>query len=128
VRKPDLSLGQEAKRTRTVTAGDIIDYRSLSGDRNVDWGGVPGPLLAGMISDLLGTELPGEGTMWMKQRMSFPAPAPVGAEVVATVRITRFRPEKDLVNLAASCCVAGETVLDGETLVMVPDLAGRMAS
>jgi 3-hydroxybutyryl-CoA dehydratase len=64
--------------------------------------------------------------MYIGDYLSFPAPAPIGAEVIAMVRITRFRPDKNLVNLAARCSVEGAAVLDGETLVMVPDLSARM--
>jgi acyl dehydratase len=81
-----------------------------------------------MISDLLGTELPGPGTMWMKQDLHFPAAAPVGEEVVAAVEVIRLRPEKGLVDLATSCAAGGGEVLLGRALVLVPDLADRTIS
>ena len=126
MKSPLLRVGREASRTRRFTVEEIDEYLELSGDAGLAWSGIPGPLLAGLVSDLLGTELPGEGTMWMKQRMSFPAPAPLGAAIVARVQITRLRPEKDLVNLASVVTADGVTVLDGETLVLVPGLDGRM--
>jgi acyl dehydratase len=124
-----LRIGSRAERRRAFDVAGVAAYRDLSGDRGLGFGepgGVPGPLLAGMISDLLGTELPGPGTMWMKQEMRFPAAAPIGVEVVATVEVTRLRPEKGLVDLATSCAVGGAEVLDGRALVLVPGLAGRM--
>lgn len=123
-----LWIGSRAERRRVFDAAAVAAYRALSGDRGLVFGapnGVPGPLLAGMISDLLGTELPGPGTMWMKQELEFPAAAPVGAEVVAAVEVTRLRPEKGLVDLATSCVSGGTEVLAGRALVLVPDLAGR---
>ena len=87
--------------------------------------GVPGPLLAGMISDLLGTTLPGLGTMWMKQSLQFAGTAPVGAEVVASVRIDRMVPAKGLVYLHSECRWEGEVVVEGRSLVMVPNLSER---
>ncbi|MCB2222721.1 MAG: phosphate acetyltransferase [Actinobacteria bacterium] len=124
-----LRLGDSATRVRSFTAADIEGYRDLSGDPGLGFGdgagGVPGPLLAGMISDLLGTTLPGLGTMWMKQSLEYGGSAPVGAEVTAEVTITRMVPEKGLVYLDSACRVGGETVVAGSTLVMVPNLGER---
>jgi acyl dehydratase len=126
-----LRIGSRAERRRVFDAAAVAAYRRLSGDRGLGFGapdGVPGPLLAGMISDLLGTELPGPGTMWMKQDLHFPAAAPVGEEVVAAVEVIRLRPEKGLVDLATSCAAGGGEVLLGRALVLVPDLADRTIS
>ena len=118
-----LTLGQRATATRTFTAKDVIAYTALTGDASFDEGVIPGPLLGGMISDLLGTKVPGRGTMWLKQRYSFSAPALVGEAITATVEIVRLRPEKDLVNLQISCANArGDVVCRGESLVFVGDL------
>jgi acyl dehydratase len=127
-----IAEGDAAMQTRAFDAEDVAAYRELSGDRGLGFGpgdrdAVPGPLLAAMISDLLGTTLPGLGTMWLKQRLSYPGSAPVGATVTATVRVTRLRPEKDLVDLETICRCGGEPVLAGEALVMVPGLAARTA-
>lgn len=125
----EMRVGDSASRTRTFSADDIAEYRGLSGDAGLRFGdgggGVPGPLLAGMISDVLGTTLPGLGTMWMKQSLEYSGSAALGAEVVATVTITRMVPEKGLVYLESACRAGGETVVAGRTLVMVPNLATR---
>lgn len=123
-----LAVGREASLTRSFTAEDVAVYRALSGDAGLAFGmdetdAVPGPLLAGLFSCLLGTELPGRGTNWLKQSLAYPAAAAVGETVTATVRITRLRPEKALVNLETICTTAaGETVCVGEALVLVRDL------
>ena len=79
-----------------------------------------------MISDLLGTSLPGLGTMWMKQALEYAGSAPVGAEVVATVTITRMVHEKGVVYLQSECRCGGAVVAGGRSLVLVPDLAARV--
>lgn len=123
-----LTIGQQASTTRTFTAGDLTAYRTLTGDSTLGFGemveaGVPGPLLAGMISDLLGTHLPGRGTNWLKQQLQFPAAAQVGDKITAVVEIIRLRPEKELVNLRTTCTTAaGIIVCSGESLVSVRDL------
>jgi hypothetical protein len=124
-----LRVGDTAARTRVFTTEDLVEYRRLTGDAGLRFGngdpGVPGPLLAGMISDLLGTSLPGLGTMWMKQTLEYSGAAPLGSEVTAAVTITRLRPEKNLVNLRAECSCGEDQVLAGDTLVQVPNLGDR---
>jgi acyl dehydratase len=76
-----------------------------------------------MFSFLLGTELPGRGTNYLKQKLAFLTPARVGEAITATVEITRVRPDKDLVNLRTMCVSAcGEIVCEGEALVLVKDV------
>ncbi len=118
-----LTVGQSASSTRTFTADEIRKYSTLTGDTSFDEGCIPNPMLGGMVSDLLGTKVPGRGTMWLKQHYEFPAPAHVGEAITATVEIARFRPEKDLVYLNVQCVnPAGQIVCKGETLVFVADL------
>lgn len=118
-----LTVGQSASSTRTFTADEIQTYSTLTGDTSYDAGCIPGPMLGGMVSDLLGTKVPGRGTMWLKQHYEFPAAAHVGEAITATVEISRFRPDKDLVYLNVQCVNPnGQIVCKGETLVFVADL------
>ena len=118
-----LIVGQSASSTRTFTAEEIKTYSALTGDTSYDESCIPGPMLGGMVSDLLGTKVPGRGTMWLKQHYEFPAPAHTGEAITATVEISRFRPEKDLVYLNVQCVnPSGQVVCKGETLVFVADL------
>ena len=125
-----LLVGQQASDSRTFLADDIAEYVALIGDANprfaAESGIVPGGLLGGMFSDLLGTKLPGRGTNWLKQRLIFPRAAQVGEVETAVVTITRIRAEKALVNLRTTCTnPAGELVCLGESLVLVNDLEQR---
>jgi acyl dehydratase len=116
-----LRLGQRAETVRTFSADDLREYRDLSGDPHPTER-VPGGLLGGLFSYLLGTKLPGRGTNWLKQRLEYPEPCYAGEEISATVEITRLRPEKDLVNLRGRCVAGGRVVCAGESLVLVKDL------
>lgn len=121
-----LQVGQQASETRAFTTADVAEYVALVGDENARYmagGIVPGGLLGGMFSDLLGTRLPGRGTNWLKQRLIFPRAAKVGEEITAVVAITRIRPPQALVNLRTTCTnPAGELVCIGESLVLINEL------
>lgn len=134
-----LSVGMRAETRRTFTAQDLTEYASLTGDTNpifIDAGYarkgglrgpiVPGGLLGGLFSYLLGMQLPGKGTNYLKQRLEFPLPAYRREEVTAVVEIVRIRPEKQLVNLSTICTnVQGELVCAGEALVLVSDVRDK---
>lgn len=131
-----LRVGQQAVLKRSFSGADLAEYARLCGDTNPVFTDpdfartcglagciVPGPLLSSLFSCLLGTELPGRGTNWLKQTLAFPAPALVGEEISATVEIIRLRPSKQLVNLRGTCTTAGgTTVCRGRSLVLVKDL------
>ena len=109
---------------RTFTSADLAEYAALTGTPLADARTVPGPLLGGVFSYLLGTRLPGRGTNYLKQSLEFSQPARVGEELTATVQVTRLRPDKALVNLETRCSnAAGQVVCRGEALVLVKDVA-----
>jgi acyl dehydratase len=134
-----VELGNKAKSQRTFTEEDLHEYADLTGDTNPIYTDVtyakrlnlegpiiPGGLLAGLFSSLLGTELPGCGTNYLKQGMEFPNPAYPGEELTATVEIVRIRGEKQLVNLQTVCTTQHEKVVcQGEALVLVRDVEGK---
>jgi acyl dehydratase len=134
-----LRVGMRAGARRAFTAQDLAEYASVSGDTNpifTDAGYarqrglegpiVPGGLLGGLFSYLLGMELPGEGTNYLKQRLEFPALAYQAEELTAAVEIVRIRPEKQLINLRTECTDGrGALVCEGEALVLVSDLKGK---
>lgn len=119
----EFKIGERATIQRTFTAHDLAEYVSLSGAAMDARGSIPGPLLGGLFSFLLGTTLPGRGTNYLKQKLIFPARAFVGDALTATVEITRVRLEKELVNLKTVCVnSAGQIVCEGEALVLVHDV------
>lgn len=107
-----LYVGQEAEASKCFTMEDVRQFAGLSGDDNplhVDeayaekgrFGRcvVHGILVSGLISRVLGTQLPGEGSVYLEQNLSFRKPVYVGDTVTARIRISSIRPEKKIITL-----------------------------
>lgn len=117
-----MQVGDHAEIRRSYTPADLTAFEALAGC-NKPAGSVPEPLIGALFSYLLGVELPGFGTNYLKQELSFEKPAPVGRELIARVEITRLRPEKHLVDLATTCSDAAGTVYcRGRALVLAKDV------
>jgi acyl dehydratase len=79
---------------------------------------VHGIYVSGLISGILGSSLPGEGTIYMSQTLKFVRPVFVGEEVTAVVEVLTVREDKPIAKLKTTCYNAsGETVVEGEALV-----------
>ena len=126
-----LSLRDTASSTRTFSPGDVDSLVSLVDDPDPRHRGpgatVPPALVGGLISYLLGMQLPGPGTNWLKQRYDFLSEVPPGSPVTGSVEIVRLRPEKQLVDLACRCEVDNDTVMTGRSLVYVGSLRSQIA-
>ncbi len=129
----DLHVGQTATLSKTITEADILMYSAISLDTNpihLDeeaashsrFGGriAHGMLSAGLISALLGTRLPGPGTIYMRQSLTFRAPVRIGHTVRAIVEITDLNLRRKSVTLHTRCLVKEDVVIDGEAVVLVP--------
>ena len=130
----EIALGDKASLTRTLTWRDIELFAAVSGDVNpahVDkeyaqsdmfhqiiahgmWGGA-------LISTVLGTKLPGPGTIYLSQSMQFRGPVALGDTVTVTVRAAEKDPAKH--RIVFDCIVTnqrGETVISGQAKVIAP--------
>lgn len=117
-----METGQKATVTRSYSQADLAAFSGLSGATAETY--VPEPLIAALFSYLLGVELPGSGTNYLKQDLRFASPAPLDTALTATVEITRLRPEKHLVDLWATCVTPdGTLICEGRSLVKAKDVA-----
>ena len=129
----ELSLGQSAQMVRTVTEADIVQFAEVSGDNNpvhLDEAFAAqtpfktriahGMLSAAYISAVIGTQLPGPGTIYMQQALRFKRPVKIGDEVTTVATITEIDPVKGRVSLDTVCLVGGKPVIEGEALVIAP--------
>lgn len=113
-----LSTGQSVAVTRRFDRQALAEWCRLANVEDA-WPAVPEPLIAGLFSYLLGEQLPGHGTNYLKQHMRFHAPARVNEPLTATVTVTRLRSDKALVNLDTRCTGEdGRLICDGEALVL----------
>ncbi|MFN4098283.1 MAG: phosphate acetyltransferase [Pararhodobacter sp.] len=116
-----MRTGESTEVTRSYTKEDMADFAALTGGALPDQ--VPEPLIGALFSYLLGVRLPGSGTNYLKQSLTFLAPAPLNQPLTARVEITRMRPEKYLVDLATTCRLAdGTLICEGRALVLAKDV------
>lgn len=72
----------------------------------------------GMISKIVGMDLPGEGAVFINETVNYKNPVYIGDEVEATVRIIALRPEKSIVKIGFECKNQNdELLMDGDMLV-----------
>lgn len=129
----DLSVGQSGVFAKTVTEADIVLFAGIVGDTNPvhlnqEYAATTrfkgriahGMLAAGFISTVLGTRLPGPGTIYLSQSLAFKAPVRIGDTVVATATIAALDPQRRRATFQTVCRVGETVVIDGEATVMVP--------
>ncbi len=82
---------------------------------------VHGMLTAGLISGVLGTELPGAGSIYLSQSINFRAPVFIGDTITATVTIVKLRKGKPIITLETVCKNQdGVVVIEGEAVLLKP--------
>lgn len=113
-----LRMGDTAQVRRAFSAAELAAWAELAAMPAAP-AAVPEPLIAALYSYLLGEELPGHGTNYLKQAMRFHGVAEAGEPLHASVAITRLRPDKALVNLDTRCTGAdGRVLCTGGALVL----------
>ena len=76
---------------------------------------------AGFISSVLGTQLPGPGTIYLSQDLKFTHPVHFGDTITATCTVEELFPEKNRVIMDTVCTNQnGDTVIEGKALVLAP--------
>lgn len=129
-----LQVGDSAEFSKTVSESDIYLFAGVTGDMNpahIDEEYAKGTffkgriahgmLAAGFVSAVLGTRLPGPGTIYLSQSLSFKAPVAIGTTVTARVEVVELTVEKNRVRLKTTCTDQdGTVILDGEAIVLAP--------
>lgn len=130
----ELKVGQSDSFSKTITETDVYLFAGITGDlnpahvdeeyaQNTRFGKriAHGMLSAGLISNVLGTKLPGPGTIYLSQQVDFKAPVYFGDTVTAVVEVEELIPEKNRAILHTYCRnQEGVIVVEGKATVMPP--------
>jgi 3-hydroxybutyryl-CoA dehydratase len=127
-------IGDKAEMTKTFSDRDLIDYVRATNDSNpihcndehtaTRFKGkiVHGMLVGGLISAVLGTKMPGHGTIYVSQNMKFIKPVYVDESITARAEITAIDENRKRLFIATTCFnQKGELVLNGEAVVIPPE-------
>lgn len=118
-----MKVGDSARYERQFDDADLRGLGAIIGAELSLSQSVPEPLIAALFSYLLGVDLPGSGTNYLKQDIEFLAAAPVGKPLIARVTITRLRPDKHLCDLETTAETSdGVLVAKGRALVLIKDV------
>ena len=129
----EIKVGDTASISRTLTEEDIQLFALVSGDVNpahMDadyaatdmfrrviahglWGG-------GLISAVLGTELPGPGAIYLSQSLQFTRPVGLGDTITASVTVAEKRAHHDILFDCRCVNQDGEEVISGQAEVKAP--------
>ena len=137
--RTSFTIGEEATLTKLVNDDDIKAFAEISGDDNpvhmndeyakgTMFGGriAHGILVAGLISAVLGTMLPGPGAIYLSQQLRFLAPVRPGDEVTARARVSEWDPVKGRVTLSTDVRNQdGVAVISGEARLVMSSYLKR---
>ena len=127
-----LNIGDYYQTKRIFNNDDLEIYYRLTGinpqNTNSQKQLIPEPLINGEFSTILGINLPGMGTNYLKQETQYFQPAQLGQEIFTRVEITNLRPDKKLVDLETICMDKdGNLIAIGRALVSARDVMGAFA-
>lgn len=128
------AVGDHATIAHIITPSAVDQFAELTGDTNPvhlddDYAAqtrfkrriAHGMLGAGLISAVLGTRLPGPGSIYLSQTLRFAAPIHLGDRLETRVEIIAMRSDKPIATLRTSCTNQdGVLVIDGEAVLMLP--------
>lgn len=129
----DFTIGQSASLKKVFKSDEVMAFAELSLDMNpihLDesyaehsrFGRriVHGFLVGSLISAVFGTQLPGEGAIYLHQEMNFKRPVFHGDEITATVTVTEIRKDKSILCFDTKCeNERGDVVIDGKAVLKV---------
>jgi acyl dehydratase len=126
----NLTVGQRAQRTLSLTEDHVKTYAELTGDfnplhfdkefasktrfRNLV---VQGGLTTGLLHAVVAMDMPGPGTVFLNQNWQFTAPVYIGDTITAEAEVLEVHPTKPVTKLKITVNrQTGEKVLDGEAV------------
>ncbi|MCP4600991.1 MAG: MaoC family dehydratase [Proteobacteria bacterium] len=131
----EIQIGDCAEFSKTITESDVYSYAGIVGDFNpmhIDAEAAKkgifearvahGMLSAGLISTILGTKLPGPGTIFLGLELKFHAPVYFGDTLTAECEVTEKKDKNNILRLNAKVCNQdGKEVTTGIVTAMKKD-------
>lgn len=128
----ELHVGETKTLTKTITDADVRLFAQLSGDENplhLDEAYASttrfkhriahGHYVASMFSTILGTQLPGEGCIYLSQDMKYVAPVYLNDTITAVAEIMEKNEERNRVVISTIAMNQNnEVVIKGQAVVM----------
>ena len=129
-----LTIGDSAEFTKTISESDIYLFAGITGDlnpahineeyaKNTFFKGriAHGILIGGFISTVIGTTLPGPGSIYREQQLKFLAPVRIGDTITARVEVREINTEKNKIIMQTSCFnQEAAMVIDGQAVIHPP--------
>ena len=129
--KKILKLGQKAKISKVFNENEVFEYTKCSKDTNPIHHNseyaqttifksriVPGLQVASLFGGLLGSKLPGVGTIHLGQTVSFKKPVYINEKVLAVIEIVNIRSDKPIITFRTTCYnSSNEIAIEGEAIV-----------
>lgn len=129
----EIKTGQRASISKTFTLQEVQHFSDISLDSNkihFDYEfaaksifGKPivqGPLVSSLIGGILGTTLPGDGTIYMSQESNFKKPVFIDEAIVVNVEVTDIRTDKNIITLRTWVEKEnGEIAIEGKAVVLL---------
>ena len=127
----DIQVGDKASRAKTISESDVYLFAGITGDFNpihvnAEYAKeslfkervVHGILTTGLISAVIGTELPGTDTIYLSQKVDFKAPVKIGDTVTAEVEVLEKKDAKHIILLRTTVTNQNDVVvIEGEAVV-----------
>ena len=134
----DVTVGQTARRTITVSEEMVADYARITGDYNplhfdaefasrTRFGRLmaQGGITTGLLHALVAMDMPGPGTVFMSQEWTFPRPVHIGDTITAEATVKSVREGRPIATLGLLVRnESEEVVLEGEATVYQASPAG----
>jgi len=130
----ELKIGDSAQTSKTITEEIVNEFARVTGDTNpvhtdqayaekTKFKGkiAHGVYSLGLFSTLLGNILPGYGTIFLSQEVTFLAPVRIGDTITARVEVVELLAEKNRAKFRTTCINKdGQMVVDGTAWAMPP--------
>jgi acyl dehydratase len=131
--KNNIKLGQKVQINKSFSEEEVFLYIKISGDTNaihhdIEYAKttifknriVPGLQVASLFGGLLGSKLPGEGTIYLGQTLSFKKPIYLDEEILAIIEVVNIRSDKPILTFKTTCYNSNnELAIDGEAIVKI---------